>query len=151
MLNRRWRWFSLVVSEKRSNESTIAWPAFSPKLGRLIPNWYTFDGARLRKLTQFEVGMLFSLIWGMITIQDFKSSSFEKKCDVVTTQSNYIANRNMGNCKVYLYHSGEFFIEVFYSPIYKKVLMINAFNDIDSLVPYIDKVSISSLDVSAPI
>ena len=81
----------------------------------------------------------------MIKIDDFKTCSFEKKCDVVTTQSNYIASRNMGNCKVYLYHSGEFFIEVYYSPIYKKVLMINAFNDIEALVPYSENVSLASL------
>ena len=85
----------------------------------------------------------------MITIDDFKTCSFEKKCDVVTTQSNYIASRNMGNCKVYLYHSGELFIEVYYSPIYKKVLMINAFNDIETLAPYAEKVSLVSLGVTA--
>ena len=53
----------------------------------------------------------------------------------------------MGNCKVYLYHSGNFFIEVFYSPIYKKVLMINPFNDLDALIPYVDNVSLASLGV----
>lgn len=83
----------------------------------------------------------------MTTIDDFKSASFEAKCDVVTTQSNYIATRNMGNCKVYLYHSGKFFIEVFYSPIYKKVLMINAFNDTAGLLPYVNKISLASLGV----
>ncbi len=82
---------------------------------------------------------------GQFSIEDFKRASFEKKCDVVTTQSNYIVTRTLGNCKVYLYHAGEFFIEVFYSPIYKKVLMINAFNDTDSLVPYTEKVSLSAL------
>jgi hypothetical protein len=81
----------------------------------------------------------------MNTIDDFKSASFEQKCDVVTTQSNYIASRNMGNCKVYLYHTGEFFIEVFYSPIYKKVLMINAFNDAVTLSPYAEQVSLATL------
>ncbi|HMJ69398.1 MAG TPA: hypothetical protein VK508_10900 [Cyclobacteriaceae bacterium] len=82
---------------------------------------------------------------GIFSIDDFKRASFEKKCDVVTTQSNYIMTRTLGNCKVYLYHSGEFFIEVFYSPIYKKVLMINAFDDAASLLPYTEKVSLSAL------
>ena len=84
----------------------------------------------------------------MITIEDFMTCSFEKKCDVVTTQSNYITSRNMGNCKVYLYHSGQFFIEVFYSPIYKKVLMINAFDDVKSLAHYAEKVSLGELGLS---
>jgi len=81
----------------------------------------------------------------MITIEDFKNCSFEKKCDVVTAHSNYIASRSMGNCKVYLYHSEDFFIEVYYSPIYKKVLMINAFDDSASLAPYAEKVSLADL------
>jgi hypothetical protein len=41
---------------------------------------------------------------GIFGIDDFKRASFEKKCDVVTTQSNYIVTRTLGNCKVYLYH-----------------------------------------------
>lgn len=82
---------------------------------------------------------------GIFSIEDFRRASFEKKCDVVTTQSNYLVTRTLGNCKVYLYHSGDFFIEVFYSPIYKKVLMINAFNDVDSLLLYSDAVSLSAL------
>ena len=79
------------------------------------------------------------------TIEDFRQASFEKKCDVVTTQSNYLVTRTLGNCKVYLYHTGEYFIEVFYSPIYKKVLMINAFNDADGLIPYAEKVTLGAL------
>lgn len=84
---------------------------------------------------------------GIFSIDDFKRASFEKKCDVVTTQSNYIVTRTVGNCKVYLYHTGDFFIEVFYSPIYKKVLMIDAFNDADSLGPYAEMVSLTLLDI----
>ena len=85
----------------------------------------------------------------MITIDDFKWASFERKCDVVTTQSNYITTRTIGNCKVYLYHTGEFFIEVFYSPIYKKVLIINAFNNAENLVPYANDVSLKQLDIES--
>ena len=82
---------------------------------------------------------------GIFSIEDFKRASFEKKCDVVTTQSNYLVTRTLGNCKVYLYHSFDFFVEVFYSPIYKKVLMINAFNDTQSLLPYAEQVSLKAL------
>jgi hypothetical protein len=96
----------------------------------------------------FEAGMPFLPRAGMITIEDFRSCSFERKCDVVTTQSNYIASRNMGNCKVYLYHTGEFFIEVFYSPIYKKVLMISAFSTANSLADYAEKVSLTDLGLN---
>ncbi|MFZ5970016.1 MAG: hypothetical protein ACOYXA_00350 [Bacteroidota bacterium] len=81
----------------------------------------------------------------MITIEDFKCASFEKKCDVVTSQSTYLMTRVLGNCKVYLYHTGEFYIEVYYSPVYRKVLMINAFNDTEGLLPYAEMVSLADL------
>jgi hypothetical protein len=87
---------------------------------------------------------------GIFNIDEFRRASFEKKCDVVTTQSNYIVTRTLGNCKVYLYHTGNYFIEVFYSPIYKKVLMINAFNDIDSMLPYSEMVSLDVLGLDQP-
>jgi hypothetical protein len=81
----------------------------------------------------------------MINLQDFKFASFEKKCDVVTSQSTYLMTRVLGNCKVYLYYTGEFFIEVYYSPVYRKVLMINAFNDQAALAPYEDMISLADL------
>lgn len=54
--------------------------------------------------------------------------------------------RLLGDSKVYLYHTGDFFIEVYYSPSYKQVLMIHAFNDLRSLEPYADKVSLADID-----
>lgn len=81
----------------------------------------------------------------MITIDDFKYASFERKCDVVTTHSTYLMTRTLGNCKIYLYHTGEFFIEVYYSPVYRKVLMINAFTQTEGLAPYADMISLADL------
>lgn len=81
----------------------------------------------------------------MISIDDFRYASFERKCDVVTTQSTYLMTRSLGNCKIYLYHSGEFFIEVYYSPVYRKVLMINPFTDTAGLAPYADLISLADL------
>ena len=81
----------------------------------------------------------------MATLEDFQCSSFERKCDWVISYSNFIASRILGSAKVYLYHSGNFFIEVYYSTTYKKVLMINAFNSVAGLEPYIEKISLSDL------
>jgi hypothetical protein len=81
----------------------------------------------------------------MITIEDFRVASFERKCDLVIANSNYIASRKLGDAKVYLYHTGEFFIEVYYSSKYKKVLMINAFDDLLGLETYADNVSLTDL------
>ena len=81
----------------------------------------------------------------MLTLDDFLISSFEKKCDVITSQANYVSMRVLGDSKVYLYHTGKFYIEVYYSPTYKQVLMIHAFNDLMSLEPYIEKVSLAGI------
>ena len=81
----------------------------------------------------------------MITLQDFRTAPFEKKCDVVMADTNFIVVRKFGDAKVYLYHTGEFFIEVYYSPKYKKVLMINAFDDTKELEPYAEAVSLAEL------
>jgi hypothetical protein len=81
----------------------------------------------------------------MTTLRDFQGASFEKKCDWVTGNSNFLVARKLGEAKVYLYHAGDFFIEVYYSPKYKKVLMINAFNNVSGLEPYLENVSLSDL------
>lgn len=81
----------------------------------------------------------------MVTIEDFRVASFEKKCDLVIVNSNYITCRILGDAKVYLYHTGEFFIEVYYSSKYKKVLLINAFDNQEGLEPYVVNVSLTGL------
>jgi hypothetical protein len=81
----------------------------------------------------------------MISIDDFKVASFEKKCDLVTSQTTYITSRCDEEKKIYLYHSGKFFIEVFYSPLFKRVLLIHAFNDLNNLLPYAESVSLEDL------
>jgi hypothetical protein len=81
----------------------------------------------------------------MYTLQDFRVMPFEKKCDVITFRGNYLTQRVLGDCKVFLYHAGHFFIEVFYSPKHQKVLMINAFDKSIGLEPYLDKISLDDL------
>ncbi len=81
----------------------------------------------------------------MLTIDDFRVSSFDQKCDLITTHSTYVSMRILGDSKVYLYHTGKFFIEVYYSPTYKQVLMIHAFNDLRSMEPYIERVSLAGI------
>ena len=83
----------------------------------------------------------------MATIEDFRMASFEKKCDFVIVHSNYITCLKLQDSKAYLYHTGEFFIEVYYSTKYKKVLMINAFNDLSGLEAYADTVSLANLPI----
>jgi hypothetical protein len=81
----------------------------------------------------------------MITLEDFECATFEKKCDIVTTGTLYLSVRKLGDCKVYLYHTDKFFIEVYYSPTHKKVLMIHAFENAEELMPYAESVSLTDL------
>jgi hypothetical protein len=82
----------------------------------------------------------------MVTISEFRVMPFEEKCDVVTYNGQYLVYRLLGDCKVFLYFTEGFYIEVFYSPKHQKVLMINAFDQIIGLEPYLDKISLSDLD-----
>jgi hypothetical protein len=81
----------------------------------------------------------------MISIDDFKTASFKKKCELVTSQTSYVTSWSDDEKTVYLYHTGKFFIEVFYSPLQKRVLFINAFNDIKNVELYAESVSLEDL------
>lgn len=81
----------------------------------------------------------------MYSLNDFRVMPFEKKCDVITFYGSYLLQRTLGDCKVFLYHANEFFIEVFYSPKHKKVLMINAFDKAIGLEPYLEMISIEQV------
>jgi hypothetical protein len=82
----------------------------------------------------------------MVSIQVFRVMPFEQKCDMVTYDGQYLVHRFLGDCKVFLYHAGGFFIEVFYSPKYQKVLMINAFDQPIGLEAYLETVSLTDLE-----
>jgi hypothetical protein len=81
----------------------------------------------------------------MISIDDFKIATFEKKCELVSTHTTYLTSRTDEEKKNYLYHSGIFFIEVVYSSALKRVILIKAFNDHNSLLPYVETVSLEDL------
>lgn len=81
----------------------------------------------------------------MFTLQNFRVMPFERKCDVITFYGTYLAQRNCAECKVFLYHTDGFFIEVYYSPMHQKVLMINAFDKTIGLEPYLETISLSDL------
>ncbi len=81
----------------------------------------------------------------MNTLGDFQRASFEKKCDWVTEKATFVGVRKMGDSKVYLYHAGDYFVEVYYSSAYKRILLINAFNSNSGLEPYLDQISLADL------
>lgn len=82
----------------------------------------------------------------MVNIHDFRVMPFDKKCDVVTYFGQYLVHRFIGECKVFLYCADDYFIEVFYSPKYQKVLMINAFDQLSGIEPYLEIISLADLN-----
>lgn len=85
------------------------------------------------------------LFFMTLSLYDFRVMPFEKKCDVITFQGNYLIHRTLGECKVFLYHTNGFFVEVFFSTAHQKVLMINAFDTVLGLHPYLDKISLEDI------
>jgi len=81
----------------------------------------------------------------MISIEDFKVASFEKKCDLITRDTDYVISRETEGEKIYLYYTGKFFIEVYYSPLRKRVVKITAFADTHGLQPYLAEISLNGL------
>ena len=82
-----------------------------------------------------------------LSLTDFKNYSFDQKCEVVTIDADYIMHREFPKGKAYLYCADSFFIEVVYSSLYKKILMINAFDDQKQLGLYADTVSLAELNL----
>lgn len=81
----------------------------------------------------------------MNKINDFKLASFDRKCDFITQDADFISSRSQDDLKIYLYHTKTFFIEVQYSVTFKKVVSIQAFNNISGLEPYAEEVSLNDL------
>lgn len=82
---------------------------------------------------------------GIMTIESFSVSSFEKKCEWVIKNTTYLTCRETNDNKLYLYHTGQFFIEVRYSSSQKRVDWIQAFNNTDELIPYAESISLEDL------
>lgn len=83
----------------------------------------------------------------MIPLTEFKDITFDQKCDIVTLHSNYVTMRTLKDCKIYLYHTGDYFVEVVYSTLVKRVLSIHAFNDLKNLEYYADTISLADLSL----
>lgn len=81
----------------------------------------------------------------MDTIDRFKESSFEERCHWVSSRGTYLAMRWLADCQVLLYDSGTFFIEVYFSTTYRRVLMLNAFTDTHQVMPYVEGISLDAL------
>jgi hypothetical protein len=74
-------------------------------------------------------------------------SSFKEKCNWVIQTGDYLATREVNGLKIYLYCGSGYFMEVYYSPNHKKVLMVNAFDALEGMEPYLEMISLSELNL----
>ncbi len=81
----------------------------------------------------------------MITIKDFNTLPFDKKCDFITVFADYLAHRTDDGHKFYLYHLNGYYIEVIYIPSHKRVAQIRAFTSSKWLQPYLSQIDIDTL------
>jgi hypothetical protein len=78
-------------------------------------------------------------------MDEFRFLSFERKCDLVTFEANYLCCRTEGSYKLFLYEVRGYFIEVMFSREENKVRGFNAFNEVDRLSPYLAMISIAEV------
>ena len=81
----------------------------------------------------------------MLSLDEFRVLSFEKKCEVVTFGASYLLHRQEGAHKIFLYEAGNFFVEVLYSVREHKVAGFNAFSHQRWLDPYLEMISLEDL------
>ncbi len=81
----------------------------------------------------------------MISIKDFNTLPFDKKCDFITVFADYLAHRTDDGHKYYLYHMNGYFIEVIFIPSHKRVAQIKAFTSMKHMGPYLSQIKIDEL------
>jgi hypothetical protein len=81
----------------------------------------------------------------MISINDFNTLPFDKKCDFITVFADYLANRAEDGHKYYLYYMNGYYIEVIYIASHKKVAQIKAFASPEMVEPYLSEINIDAL------
>lgn len=78
---------------------------------------------------------------------DFKKLPYETKCELIGTQYSFITARRYEDFNIFLYYAGKFFVEVFYSPMQARVVMLNGFELMDNtkLEFYVEKITLPKL------
>lgn len=70
---------------------------------------------------------------------------FEEQCDFIAMGASYLAKREEGTQKIYLYHLFNFYIEVRYCSELDEIVKIDGFKNTESLAPYFKVIDISGV------
>lgn len=84
----------------------------------------------------------------MKSVNEFRLLQFGEKFSLLMQRGRYIMQRHVGGFRVFLFGVHSFFVEVFYSPKYQRVLLISAVDQLTGLEPYLDEISLKDLVAS---
>ncbi|RDV11866.1 hypothetical protein DXT99_23465 [Pontibacter diazotrophicus] len=80
-----------------------------------------------------------------MNIYQFNYYALDQRAEMVWQYGSYLAVRHDGGHSVVLYHMGEFFAEVWYSPEDNQVKTVRGFKSKTCLEPYLQMVSLEEL------
>ena len=82
----------------------------------------------------------------MITIGAFNKLSKFQQCVLLWQEGTFISNRfDRNGYRINLYHTGNFYAEVWYNGNQRKVGSIKTFSALSKLKPYLDKIDIADI------
>ncbi|RDV11465.1 hypothetical protein DXT99_24715 [Pontibacter diazotrophicus] len=80
-----------------------------------------------------------------MNLYQFNYCDLSRRAELVWQNGNYLSVRHDGGYSVVLYHMGEFFAEVWYSPEDNQVKNVRGFKSKACLEPYLETVSLQEL------
>lgn len=80
-----------------------------------------------------------------MNLYQFNYYDLNRRAEIVWRNGSYLSVRHDGGHSVVLYHMGEFFVEVYYSPEDNQVKTVRGFKSKAYLEPYLERVSLQEL------
>jgi hypothetical protein len=80
-----------------------------------------------------------------MNLNNFQNASLEEKAKFVWPRNHCVAVRSQGDCQIMLYHTGQFFVEVWYNAAEEHLITIRGFNDCQLLDFYLDEITLPVL------
>lgn len=80
-----------------------------------------------------------------MALEHFKTLDKETQQDLVLAHGTFLAERVDGPFRIMLYELENFYVEVHFFNLYNKVAFFTAFDDIESLEPYLEQMDLSDV------
>lgn len=102
---------------------------------------YTISLKNLPSPGQISPGLNIDLL---MTLAQFECLAIEKRLKVVV-DGICVASREESGCRVLLFQLDSFYVEVFYNEHYDFISHLHAFDGLDCLTPYLEKISLENV------